>query len=51
MEKAKVLEAFCTSVFTGKTALQECLTLEQKVWKGEDLLLAEEDQVQECLNK
>ena len=48
-EKAKVLSAAFTLVFTGKTGLQESQAPETrgKVWNKEDLTLVEEDQVRE----
>ena len=53
MEGAEVLNAFFTSVFTGKTALQESKALDTRgeVWRKEDLHLVREDQVREHLSK
>ncbi|GAB0202606.1 mitochondrial enolase superfamily member 1 [Grus japonensis] len=52
-EKGKLLNAAFASVFTAKVGPQETQTLEvgKKVWRKEDLLLVEEDQVREHLGK
>ena len=53
MEKADVLDAFFTSIFTGQTGLQDSQASQTrgKVWSKESLHLVEEDQVKEHLDK
>lgn len=53
MEKAKVLSALFTLIFTSKPSLEVSQILETraKVWNKEDLPLWEEDWVREHLNK
>ena len=53
MEKAKILNAFFVSVFTGKTSIQESQAPETrgKVWSKEVLSSVKKDQVKEPLNK
>ena len=54
MEKAKVLNAFIASVFTGKTGFQESQALETRgeVWsKGDVLLLGGEGSGQRTLKQ
>ncbi|KAK4806752.1 hypothetical protein QYF61_005548 [Mycteria americana] len=53
MEKAEVLNAFFTLVFTSKTSLQESQVPETrgKGWSKEDVPLVEEAQVREYLSK
>lgn len=53
VEKAEILNAFFTLVFTSKTGLQKCQTLETRgtIWSREDITLVQEDQVREYLSK
>ena len=52
MEKAEVLNAFFTSVFTSKTGLQESQAPETsgKGWSKEDVPLVKEDQARKYLS-
>lgn len=53
LEKAEILNAFITPVFTGKTCFQQCWVPETigKVCNKEDFPLVEEDQVSKHLYK
>lgn len=52
MEKAEVLSALFSFIFTGKTSLQEFQVLEtREVWSKKVLPWVKQDQVKDHLNK